>query len=64
MIANNTTFDQSSVVFTNGGANGGFDTRSFNITLPPLMPASVTMRCSVPNVNGVPAGIVSYRIQQ
>lgn len=64
--AENVTFEMEEFDFPHTGISGGYHPTSGYLNLPPVglygAPASVQMRCWIPNVNGVPAGIVSYGI--
>lgn len=63
--ADNVTHDNVKFIFPGGnGTNADFDTRTASVSLPPLAPAALNMRCHVPNISGVQAGIVSYRVEQ
>jgi hypothetical protein len=67
--ADNVMFDQVKLVFPGSSGVGYHTTSGAQVSMPSiflaLAPASVNMRCAVPNVaGGVEAGIVSYRVDQ
>jgi hypothetical protein len=63
--ADNVTHDNVKIIFPGGnGTNADFDMRTASVSLPPLAPAALNMRCHVPNNSSVEAGIVSYRVEQ
>lgn len=66
VTAENVTVDQEELDLPTSGISGGYHPISGYLNLPPQLPNdlpfSVQMRCWVPNVNGVAAGIVSYGI--
>ena len=64
----NVTFDQVKLSFPTAGAGYYYASDSAQLSMPgvatTLAPASVNMRCLVPNsISNIDAGIVSYRIE-
>jgi hypothetical protein len=69
VTADNVMFDQVKLVFPTSSAGPYHTTSGAQLSMPGLgsvtAPASVNMRCAVPNVvGGVDAGILSYRVDQ
>ena len=66
---NNVNFDQVKLAFPTSNSGAYYSINGAQLSMPgqstTTAPASVNMRCLVPNViGGVEAGIVSYRIEQ
>ena len=62
--ADNVTHDNVKFIFPGSiGTGAEYNMKTGSVSLPPLEPAALNMRCHVPNVSGTTAGIVSYRIE-
>ncbi len=64
VLANGTVFDSTTVMLPpKTSYNNGNHSTGFSVTMPPGLPASVHLRCNVPNIySSEMAGVISLRI--